>query len=63
MKTRSDISTSLNGFTDTARRYLESRKTILWGQWCLTDQDDFERAVEWLAGVFAEAFAPEPDLP
>ena len=63
VKMRPATLTSSNGFTPTARRYLHSRHSVLWGQWNLADSADFERAVEWLAGVFAEAFAPEPDLP
>ena len=54
---------SWSGFEPTARRYLEGRHSVMWADWNLTDRLAFEEAVEWLAQVLAEAFAPVADLP
>ena len=62
MKTPSVTSTSSNAYTRTARRYLQSRHSVLWGQWNLADSADFERAVEWLGGVLKECLFPDPEL-
>ena len=60
--TRPAISTSSNAYTRTARRYLADRHATLLAKCNLSDDKDFEKAVECLGGVLKECLFPNPEL-